>query len=67
MDSVAQAQALVIGTEWPEFKPLAPALAATARPGLVVVDANRHLQAALLPDGFKYIAVGTPLATGSTR
>ena len=66
MGAVARAQALIIGTEWPEFKALAPELAATAQTGLVVVDANRHMQAKLLPAGFKYLAVGTPLATGST-
>ena len=66
MDAVAQAQALVIGTEWPDFKPLAAELAATASPGLVVVDANRHLQATLFPVTFKYLAVGTPLVTGGT-
>lgn len=66
MDAVARARALVIGTEWPEFKALVPELAATAQTGLVVVDANRHLQAKLLPATFKYLAVGTPLATGST-
>jgi UDPglucose 6-dehydrogenase len=62
LEAVAKAQALVIGTEWPEFKPLAPELATKVPPGLVLVDANRHLQAQLLPAGFKYIAVGVPLA-----
>lgn len=67
LDAVAQAEALVIGTEWPEFKSLAFELASKAQPGLVVVDANRHLQAKFLPLGFKYLAVGTPLAFGGGK
>jgi len=64
LDALAQAQALVIGTEWPEFKHLTSGLVANAQPGLVVVDANRHLDAKLMPEGVKYISVGTPLALG---
>jgi UDPglucose 6-dehydrogenase len=67
LEAVAKAQALVIGTEWPEFKPLASELATKASPGLVLVDANRHLQAQLLPAGFKYVAVGTPMALGGQK
>jgi UDPglucose 6-dehydrogenase len=64
LDTLAQAQALVIGTEWPEFKPLASELASKARSGLVVVDANRHLSMKLLDPSFNYLAVGTPLSFG---
>ena len=64
LDAVAQAQALVIGTEWPEFKPLASELASKAHSGLVVVDANRHLSVKLLDPSFNYLAVGTPLSFG---
>jgi len=67
LDAVAQAQALVIGTEWPEFRPLASELAFRAQADLVVVDANRHLQTTLLPTNFKYIAVGTPLSLGGAK
>ena len=59
LDAVAQADALVVGTEWPEFRKEAAGLAA-ANSKLVVIDANRHLQAALADSGLKYIAVGTP-------
>lgn len=67
LDAVAQAQALVIGTEWPEFKPLASELASMAQSGLVVVDANRHLSVKLLDPSFNYLAVGTPLSFGGDK
>ena len=63
-DAVALAQALVIGTEWPEFRPFASELASKVNQNLVVFDANRHLQATPFPSRFKYIAVGTPLKFG---
>jgi UDPglucose 6-dehydrogenase len=62
LDAVVNADVLVVGTEWPEFKQVASDLLTVARPGLVVVDANRHLQAQVLQSGFNYVAVGTPLA-----
>lgn len=64
LDAVMDANALVVGTEWPEFKQSALDLSVKAKPGLVVVDANRHLQAQVLQSGFNYVAVGTPLAVG---
>ncbi len=64
LDAVMDANALVVGTEWPEFKQSASDLSTKAKPGLVVVDANRHLQAQVLQSGFNYVAVGTPLAVG---
>lgn len=67
LDAVVQAEALVIGTEWPEFKPLASELASKAHSGLVVVDANRHLSVKLLDPSFSYLAVGTPLSFGGDK
>jgi UDPglucose 6-dehydrogenase len=67
LDAVAQAKALVIGTEWPEFKPLVSELASKAQAGLVVVDANRHLPSKLLPLSFNYVAVGTPMGFGRDK
>lgn len=61
LDAVVGAYALVVGTEWPEFRQEAASLVTVASHDLVVIDANRHLQAALLPLKLKYIAVGTPL------
>lgn len=64
LDTVPDASALVVGTEWPEFNQAALGIAAAAKPGLVVVDANRHLQAQVLRAGLTYIAVGTALPAG---
>lgn len=61
LDAVNGAGALVVGTEWPEFRQVAAGLRSAANPNLVVIDANRHLQAAVVPLGLKYVAVGTPL------
>lgn len=58
--ALAEADVLVVGTEWPEFRQQARELVSVAKPHLVVIDANRHLQAALASSGLKYVAVGTP-------
>lgn len=60
LDAVAGADALVVGTEWPEFREEAAELLSVANSELVVIDANRHLQAAVASSGLKYLAVGTP-------
>lgn len=64
LEAVVNADVLVVGTEWPEFKQSASSLSAKAQPSLVVVDANRHLQAQVLQSGFNYVAVGTSLMRG---
>lgn len=64
LDSINGADALVVGTEWPEFRQDAAELLSVASSNLVVIDANRHLQAAIAPLGLKYIAVGTPSKSG---
>jgi UDPglucose 6-dehydrogenase len=63
-DAVDNAHALVIGTEWPEFKLIASKLESKANQNLVIVDANRHLQATPFPSRFRYIAVGAPFKFG---
>ncbi|MGH8497277.1 MAG: UDP-glucose dehydrogenase family protein [Methylococcales bacterium] len=60
LDTVAGADALVVGTEWPEYREAAADLLSVANPNLVVIDANRHLQAVLAPLKLDYLAVGTP-------
>jgi UDPglucose 6-dehydrogenase len=62
LDAVTGADALVVGTEWPTFLLEAAGLA-TANINLLVIDANRHLQAVVAPMGLEYIAVGTPKAS----
>jgi len=60
LDTLRGAQALVISTEWPEYRAIDPAAIAATAPGLVVIDANRFLSALREIDGIKYVAVGTP-------
>ena len=52
----------MVGTEWPEFRQEAAGLLSVASPNLVVIDANRHLQAAVVSLGLTYVAVGAPSA-----
>lgn len=63
LDAVAVADALVVGTEWPEFRQEAAGLLSAASPNLVVIDANRHLQTVVAFLELKYFAVGTPSAS----
>ena len=59
LDAVVGANALVVGTEWPEFRQEATKLLSSALSGLVVIDANRHLHKEVKPLGLQYVAVGT--------
>ncbi len=61
LDAVVDADALVIGTEWPEFREAAENLLSVVKPDLIVIDANRHLLKVVAAFGLKYIAVGTSL------
>lgn len=61
LEAVTKADALVVGTDWSEFKTVAIDLNSIATPNLIVIDANRHLQEILSSSEFKYFAVGTPL------
>ena len=67
MLTVEDADALVVGTEWPQFKQSATALTKISKSGFSVLDANRHLQSlsvAFREAGFNYLAVGTPANVG---
>jgi len=67
MPSVEGAKALVVGTEWPQFKQSATDLVKVTKPGFTVIDANRHLKelsVAFRDAGFKYLAVGSPADAG---
>ncbi|HKR64713.1 MAG TPA: nucleotide sugar dehydrogenase, partial [Thermoanaerobaculia bacterium] len=56
-DTVRDADAIVIATEWPEFRALAAET--LTRDGLVIVDANRFVAAAVAPHaGVRYYTVG---------
>jgi len=67
LDAVRNAKALVVCTEWPEFKQAANELTLVAHPSLVVVDANRHLQVQLIKSGIQYVAVGSPMGSGGDQ
>ncbi|GAB7521228.1 UDP-glucose dehydrogenase family protein [Paraburkholderia sp. 2C] len=51
--------ALVVGTEWPEFRETGEKLKSSAKAGLLVIDANRHLESSLGASAVDYVAVGT--------
>lgn len=57
LESVKDVEALVVGTEWPEFKQSALDLVGKAQCELFVVDANRHIEAEI-SQFFEYVAVG---------
>lgn len=68
MQAIERADALVVGTEWPEFKQIAENLCASGNVDLVIIDANRHLLASkskFVEAGYRYIAVGTPVVGGT--
>jgi UDPglucose 6-dehydrogenase len=56
------ADALIIGTEWPEFASVDLAALATVMGGLVIIDARNLLDpAAVASKGFVYAGLGTPV------
>jgi UDPglucose 6-dehydrogenase len=52
--------ALVISTEWPQYREITPDAVAKAAPGIVIFDANRFLSGLAKDGRVKYAAVGTP-------
>ena len=64
LDAVSGADVLVVGTELPELRQHVARLVTQAKPDLLVIDANRHLQSQVAKTEFKYLAVGTPLLIG---
>jgi UDPglucose 6-dehydrogenase len=64
LETVTNAQVLVVGTEWSEFKQASLSLSGYAPAGMIVIDANRHLKEELSRYAFDYVAVGTPSKIG---
>lgn len=64
--ALAGAQALVVCTQWPEYRDIAPQAIAGAAPGLLVVDADRFLRNLAAAGQVTYRAVGTPKEPRST-
>jgi UDPglucose 6-dehydrogenase len=61
-ENLDQIQALVVGTEWPEFKDEAGRLPEFAKSNLLIIDANRHLLESLRETAMPYLSVGSRLA-----
>ena len=53
--------ALVVATEWPQYRDIPFAEIVTAETDLLVVDANRFLSKLATVDGIEYAAVGAPI------
>jgi UDPglucose 6-dehydrogenase len=60
LQALQGARVLVVGTEWPGYREVEPARAASVAPGLLVFDANRFLSAWIPTPGLHHVAVGTP-------
>jgi UDPglucose 6-dehydrogenase len=58
--AIIGACALVISTEWPQYKDISAEKIADAAPRLVILDANRLLAALASDHRLRYMAVGTP-------
>ncbi|TQX86920.1 MULTISPECIES: nucleotide sugar dehydrogenase [unclassified Rhizobium] len=57
--AAAEADILVIGTEWPEYQEELSNVSAAALASFVVIDANRFLSSQATALGVRYIAVGS--------
>jgi UDPglucose 6-dehydrogenase len=60
-ENIEEMQVLVVGTEWPEFKDAARQLPKFDNSGLLIIDANRHLQESLRETSIAYLSVGSRL------
>jgi UDPglucose 6-dehydrogenase len=60
LEAVSAADALIVGTEWPEYRVVAHDLPNLAKAGMIVIDANRHLGGLLTSSKLRYVAVGVP-------
>jgi UDPglucose 6-dehydrogenase len=58
-ENLEEIQALVVGTEWPEFKDEARRLPEFAKSNLLIIDANRHLLEGLSETAMPYLSVGS--------
>jgi len=60
LQAVINAQALVVGTEWPQFREALKSLPAKFSDNLLVIDANRYIHDYVNLSKVKYLSVGTP-------
>ena len=59
-DAVEKAQALILGTEWPEFREVVKSWPINVPYDLLLIDANRYLYDYVDLKQINYLAVGTP-------
>lgn len=59
LENLEEIQALVVGTEWPEFKDEARRLPEFTNSNLLIIDANRHLQESVGEMAITYLSVGS--------
>ena len=62
-ENLEEIQALVVGTEWPEFKDGARRLPELANSNLLIIDPNRHLLESLRGTAMPYFSVGSRQAS----
>jgi len=65
LDAVRGAGALVVCTEWPQYRNVSGRDIAAAAPRLLVLDANRFLSALASEPNLAYVAVGTAAAASA--
>ncbi len=58
-ETLEEIEALVVGTDWPEFKDEARRLPEFAKSNLLIIDANRHLLESLRETSMPYLSVGS--------
>jgi UDPglucose 6-dehydrogenase len=58
-ENLEEIQALVVGTEWPQFKDEARRFTELANSNLLIIDANRHLQESVREMAITYLSVGS--------
>ena len=58
LKALEQADALVVATEWPQYKEVDATSLATKITDLVLIDANRFVQHLSQVEGVTYLAVG---------
>lgn len=60
LEALEGVQALVISTEWDEYKKNTPEEIARIAPGILILDANRFLSSFAGNNSLRYLAVGSP-------
>ena len=60
LEALAGTRALVVATEWPEYKQISPEQVSGLSPELVILDANRFVSHFMGIATVRYVAVGTP-------